>query len=335
MRAKTLEITSDRWNQFIEGESQAGFYHLWQWQEINNQVFGSSSKSLVVGDGRYRGVLPLILKRGLFKKRLMTPVSDWAGPLGSESIKTQLVKEAFSLSQDLGADLEIISGSKLKNGVKGLHQTSDYRYFILETDRDYTEIFLKKFHKKTRNMVRKAGKAGIVVRVGEIKDPGNFYHLYLKTMRKFGAIPLPKAVFIAVQEKLGRYGRLITSTYQGQPVGYLLVFFWKKTAWVWANVTDEDFLPLGANYVLWAKVIELACQDKKITQVNFGSSQKGSSQEFFKLRWGARPKPIYFISSKVDAIHERQEKLGKLGKILRNLPLPICQFIGELAFRLY
>jgi hypothetical protein len=335
MKVKTLEIASDRWNQFLKGDSQAGFYHLWQWQEINNQVFGSSSKSLVLGDGRYQGVMPLILKRGLFKRRLMTPTSDWAGPLGSAVFKTQLVKEAARLSQRLGADLEVVSESKIKNLAKGLHQTSDHRYFILKTDQVYPEIFRKKIHKKTRNMVRKAEKEGVVIRVERMSNLDKFYQLYLKTMRKLGAIPLPKAVFHGVKEKLGQYGRLVTALYQTQPVGFLLIFFWLDTAWVWANVTDEDYVSLGTNYALWAKAIELACHDKKITQVNFGSSQKGSPQEFFKLRWGTEPKPVYFISSKPDVIQRRQEKLGRLASFLKHLPLPIYQLIGELAYRLY
>ena len=335
MRVKTLEISSSRWNEFLKGDSQAGFYHLWQWQEINNQIFGSGSKSLVVGDGRYQGVLPLVLKRGLFKKRLMTPLSDWAGPLGSEAIKTRLVHEAFSLSQRLGADLEVLSGSNIKNLPKNLHQTSDYGYFILETDKDYREIFQKKFHKKTRNMVRKAEKEGVVVKAEPMEDLDDFYRLYLQTMRKLGAIPLPKSFFIQVKERLGEYGRMVTATYQGRPIGYLLVFFWRKTAWVWANATDEEYLSLGVNYALWAKAIQLVCQDKKIVEFDFGSSKKGSSQEFFKLRWGPKPKPIYCISSKPDVIQERQEKLGRLASFLKHLPLPVYQYIGELAYRLY
>ena len=324
-----------KWNKFVFNQPQSFFYHDFRWQKIAKQLGFKPQYFIAREKGKLTGLLPLFIKKGLLGgTRLVSLPFGEAGPLGETKIQRQLIDEALTSAKRLNANLEIISPQKIAHLPKGLVQRSEYSYYILETDLSYQKIFEKSFHKKTRNMIRKADKAGIRATSGSINDLGEFYDLYLKTMRKLGALPFPYDVFIKTWDSFSKETKLLRAVFKRETIGFLWIFEWNKAVWIWANATEEKYLPLGVNYALYSEAVKLACKDKQIEQVNFGGSEPDSSQEFFKLRWGAGEKPVFMISNHSSG-NQKEGLQKRLAPIIKNMPIFLVRIMGKLAYKIY
>jgi len=311
------------------------FYHDFRWQKVAGQLGFKPQYFYAREKGKLTGLLPLFIKKGLLGgTRLVSLPFGEAGPLGETKIQRQLLDEALTSAERFNANLEIISLQKIAQLPKGFVQRDEYSYYILETDSSYKEVFEKSYHKKTRNMVRKADKAGIRVTSGSVTDLDKFYNLYLITMRKLGALPFPYDVFIKTWGCFPKETKLLRAMFEGEIAGFLWVFEWKKVIWIWANATSEKSLSLGINYALYSQAIKLACKNKQIKQINFGGSESDSSQEFFKLRWGAEKKPVFIISN-YSSGNQKKGLQNILKPIINNMPIPLLRLAGRLGYMLY
>jgi len=255
--------------------------------------------------------------------------------LSSDKIKIRLVDEATNLARRWQANLEIFSTQKISDLPLEYYQRPEYADYLLSTRANYEKIWQTKFHKKTRNMVRKSERVGIKIQQSPENDLDNFYHLYLKTMRKLGLIPLPIKVFKLTWNYFAHESCLLKAVYQAKILGYLWVFVWRETLWIWANATEERYLRLGTNYALYNETIKIGCKDKRIKQIDFGGSNLDSSQEFFKLRWGGNQRLVYLISNNPQPTKKRWQLQEAMKAMVKRLPLPILNLCGNLAYRLY
>lgn len=325
-----------KWNKFILQNKNASFYHNYGWTEIVKKNLGLIPKLIIAKKGRRLvGILPLFFRKGLFGTRLITLPLGEVDLLGNNETKGQLIKKAYRLTKKLGANLEIFTTQKMRNLPKNLYQNDEYAYYFLSTVKTYDKIFQDKFHKKTRNMVRKAEKAGIKVILGEKKDLNKFYKLYLGTMRKLGALPLSRKVFTLAWKKFPKESRLLKALYKDKVIGFLWIFLWSKRLWIWANATEENYLSLGTNYALYSKAVKIACKNKKIDGINFGGSEHGSSQEFFKLRWGTTKRKVFLTTNNYQATKSRWQSQKRLKTFIKRLPLWLFEFSERLTHRVY
>ena len=328
------KFSSVKWNRFILSQSEAFFYHDFRWQKIAQQLGFKPQYFIIQRKDKLFGVLPLFSKKGLIGGiRIVSLPFGESGPLGKNQEKRQLIIKVLDQARKLNAKLEIISPQKIFDLPKQLIQKKDYAYYILKTNSAYEEIFKNSFHKKTRNMIRKADKMGIKITLASEDDLEKFYQLYLKIMKKLGALPFPSRVFIKVWNCFFKETRLLKAVFKGEIIGFLWVFEWNKSAWIWANATEEKYLFLGVNYALYSEAIKRACRNKQIRQVNFGGSEFGSSQEFFKLRWGTKKKSVFLITN--SSSNKKLRIQERLRKVINNLPIFLVRMGGELAYKVY
>jgi len=330
------KYSSKDWNLFVQGQAQVSFYHHYQWIEVMKGALDYKPKLFVaLEDQKLVAVLPTYLKKGIVGgSRLITLPFGEAGLLGREKAKEKVINKLVKMARDRDYSLEIYSNQELNRMPSGLIQKDVYAYYLLPTTQAYRVVFQVRFHKKTRNMVRKAEKAGIKVSLGGKSDLKEFYSLYLKTMRKLGSLPYPFQVFVQTWKSFSREIKLLKAEIRGKTIGFLWVFRGYQSLWVWANATEEKYLPLGVNYALYSQTIKLACKNKQIKQINFGGSEPDSPQEFFKLRWGTKRKPVFLISNNsiTDSKRGLQERLKP---VIKNLPIFLVRIMGELAYKVY
>ncbi|MEU5721977.1 GNAT family N-acetyltransferase [Micromonospora sp. NPDC047738] len=169
-------------------------------------------------------------------------------------------------------------------------------------DGGFDEVWRKRFRSDTRNRIRRAERAGVVV---ECDDTGRlvpvFHQLYGESVDRWARrdrLPLPLARRLAarrephrklrtVAEMLGSRCRIYAAHHEGRPVAAIVVLFAATTAMYWRGAMLEQFAgPVYANYLLHktaiADAVEAGC-----TVYNMGDSARVSSLELFKSRFGA------------------------------------------------
>jgi len=169
-------------------------------------------------------------------------------------------------------------------------------------DGGFDEVWRERFRSDTRNRIRRAERAGVLV---EWDDTGRlvpvFHQLYGESVDRWARrdrLPVPLARRLAarrephrklrtVAEMLGSRCRIYAAYHEGRPVAAIVVLFGATTAMYWRGAMLEKLAgPVYANYLLHktaiADAIEAGC-----AAYNMGDSARVSSLELFKSRFGA------------------------------------------------
>ncbi len=166
----------------------------------------------------------------------------------------------------------------------------------------YDVIWRTRFRSDTRNRVRRAERAGVVV---ERDDTGRlvpvFHSLYAKSVARWArrdrhpvalarwraARREPERKLTKVAAMLGGDCRVYVAFADGRPAAAIVVLFGTTTAAYWRGAMDEDLAGRTyANYLLHRTAIEDAA-DAGCAAYQMGDSAPGSPLALFKSRFGA------------------------------------------------
>lgn len=172
----------------------------------------------------------------------------------------------------------------------------------LPLDGDFDRVWRERFRSDTRNRIRRAERAGVVV---ECDATGGlvptFHQLYSESVDRWArrdGLPLPLARWLSarrepprklrtVAAKLGARCRVYVAHHGERPVAAIVVLFGTRTAMYWRGAMVEKLAgPVYANYLLHRTAIADAVQ-AGCTAYNMGDSARTSPLELFKSRFGA------------------------------------------------
>ncbi|GAA4573894.1 hypothetical protein GCM10023176_39800 [Micromonospora coerulea] len=169
-------------------------------------------------------------------------------------------------------------------------------------DGGFDEVWRRRFRSDTRNRIRRAERAGVVV---ERDDEGRlvavFHQLYSESVDRWARrdrLPVPLARRLAARREphrklrtvaamLGSRCRIYAAYHDGRPVAAIVVLLGETTAMYWRGAMLEKLAgPVYANYLLHKTAIADAV-DAGRTAYNMGDSARVSSLALFKSRFGA------------------------------------------------
>ena len=158
----------DRWEEFADQHPQASAFHTPGWCEVLQENFGYRSHHLVAIDDRgLCGVMPLLSVRSPVTgtRLLSTPFATYGGPLGaSDEATAALVASSRAKATALRVghlELRFSAGPAEPPGAEGMLQKTLYYGFRKPIPGSADEL-LASIPQKSRRMVRKAIKAGLV-----------------------------------------------------------------------------------------------------------------------------------------------------------------------------
>jgi CelD/BcsL family acetyltransferase involved in cellulose biosynthesis len=307
------------------------------------------------GRDEIEGVLPLVHRTGLMSgSRLNSlPVVRWAGPLaGSPEDEASL----------LGAACDLV-----ENGTAGRLTmrcpAGGYERFlprIVATEEDPSWIvplpespksLLERIKGRSKNRVREIRKSeasGLTIREGTSDaDLRRFYRLYLRTMRKHGALPRSFRQFAVAKRLLEPPGifRLIVAEHRGEVVAGGLFHFFGGLVDLLYGASDDAYLDLLPNHAIYWRSMQLGIAGG-YRHLDLGAGREGSSLAAFKRRWGADPVPRFAYVYSVDtrsveagrrsmrtARRLQRRRVSRLARAWRRAPLPVTRIAGVLAYR--
>jgi serine/alanine adding enzyme len=333
---KIIYYTDDyekSWNDFVMNSPEGSLYHLAGWRNVIEKSYSHKSYYLLAEeDGKLKGILPLFLvKSWLFGKSLVSlPFVDSAGLCSDgDQVEMDLVEEACKITFDEGVDYLELRQKNVCN--LNLETNTNKVTLSLNLDDDPQKLW-KKLPSERRNRIRKTEKLGLSVEFAGREKLDSFYPIFAENMRDLGSPVHGRSFFKNILEEFSDNSKLILVKYDQNYIGAAIGLSFKDTFTIpWVSSLRKYF-SLYPNNLLYWEAMKFACS-KRLKIFDFGRSSVGSGTFTFKVRWGAKPHPLYwqyrlFKRIKLPSLSVDNPKYGKAIKLWKRLPVPITKLIG-------
>jgi len=339
-------LNADKWNVFVERNSYATPYHLWEWGEALSSTYKLQRYYLAITkNNEITGILPLIrVKSLLFGDRLISlPFCEYGGPLvdvGLSSDEIRLVTEALldaanQLARTLRVEYVEIRGSLMageSTDVKGYKNFQRYVTFGINLEKELDGLW-SGLHRSTRSPIRKAMRSGIEIKeLEEVRQLEDYYQLYLETQKRHGSPPHKYELFKNLYEALNVRGKIkvLLANYHGKLIAGLIIFLHNRTIFAWNNVTGTQHRGLNPTNLLIWNVIEWGVR-KGHRIFDLGRTRRGTTIHVFKRRWGGQETHLqdYVCFLRENVLPDpEQEKYRCLSKVWSFMPTSLTEKIG-------
>ncbi len=161
---------------------------------------------------------------------------------------------------------------------------------VLETNRPFESVWRDSFTDKTRNMCRKAERAGVVAAQESNPDgTGAYYALYAEGSRRWGYSEPPYPYELLDSFVKSGCAELWLARRDGQPVAGALLLRGSHDLLYWSGAMDREHRNLAPSNAVLRAALESACQ-RGIDYFDFGASGELTGVESFKRSFGASPR---------------------------------------------
>lgn len=343
MILSTTEVTRGQagvsWDRYVLSHPAGSGYHLMAWRRVMEDAFGHATFYFMVTDGdqSVHGVLPLVfLSSRLFGRLLVSmPYVNYGGLL-ADTVEAQdaLLRAAVDLAKEQRATHIELRQSEVM-GVEWpvkRHKVS----MRLELPKHF-ETLWEGLPSKLRSQVRRARKAGMIVRSGGEELLDDFYRLLARNMRDLGTPVHARGVFATFLKAFPDETRICIVSRAGQPMaGGFLYGFREVLEIPWA-AADRRYKELSANMLFYGAALEYACR-AGYRVFDFGRSTPGSGTYHFKQQWGAEPLPLhwYYWCSNGGALPEitpQNPKFRLAIEVWKRLPVSVTRIVGPAIVR--
>lgn len=298
MNMQVIRVEEGLWNNFINMNEQATFFHTLEWRNIIAEVYGFLPVYLIAlkTDGEVSGIMPSFLTKSHFfgKKIVSTPFNFYNGPLFHDvEAGRALIDSLTEIAKEKGAKyIELKTLKPLDEKLEaGLVKREHYYISGLKLEDDVETAYQKKHRKNMRTILRNAEKNGISVHATRnVDDLASFYDLMVKEYRdKHLMIPQPYSLFSLLMSNLAPKGmaKLLVAKQEEKVIGGMFLLLYRdKAIYAWGS-TDESSSRYSVSSLLVDHAIK-DCQSQGFKSFDFGvTSPYQENLLFFKSRWGA------------------------------------------------
>lgn len=337
------------WNDFVNKNKDSRFYHSLKFKETIEETYKNcKSEYYLLINNNVKAIFPFfIIKSKLIGNRLISlPFVDNGGFLGEykkEDIK-KLIKELKKINDLKYIEIRLNSFMKnFENDKKillklGFNEEKSKQQFILTLTSE-GDVW-KRFHKHTRNDIRKAQKSGLKLKkLSSGKELKRFHKLYVKNMKFFGtpqhSYRFFKNFFDIMNENIFGFN----CYFKEKIIGSIIIFYEGKRGYISHNISDVKYREYRPNDILYWELIKWAMK-KKIKYIDMGQIDKESLDSKaiglykFKKKWLGKAYDrnyFYYYFDKEENVNKKNKKKDKLKKfrvIWKKLPLSIIKIIG-------
>ncbi len=296
MKIIELKDTNDnRWNKYVTQHDAGTIYHLYEWRNLIQKLFGHQSYYLYAESdaGEIIGILPMIrLKSRLFGDYIVSmPYVNYGSAIGdSREVELALMNHAGELGKKL--DVSHIEFRDVHKDGQSQAMRTDKVTMILDLPGDEEELWQSLGSKRRAQIKRPLRENPQVIHGGEeLLD--DFYSVFSNNMRDLGTPVYPKLFFKNIFEAFPENCHLVIIRHQDKAVcaGFLMAY--KHTIEIpWAS-TLHEVNPMGMNMLLYWEVIKYAISEG-YQHFDFGRSTIDSGTYRFKKQWGAQMQQLYW-----------------------------------------
>ncbi len=190
------------------------------------------------------------------------------------------------------------------------------------------QLWRTRLGSKCRNQIRKADRSPIATRSGH--DPsliGDFYALLGRTLHRYGAPILPRALFDALPQALDV--RYYVTYHDGRPIAALVAVADRHLVWVPWAASERPYLRFCPNHQAYWQAIRDGLESGK-RLFDFGRSPHGGNTYRFKVQWGATAVAVAHLTSEPENVYRKYHLAQRLW---RMAPRPVVDAVGPFLTR--
>ncbi|MCH7490997.1 MAG: FemAB family PEP-CTERM system-associated protein [Gemmatimonadetes bacterium] len=337
LRVERYAGDAETWNDFVRLQGGWTHFHLFEWKNVIESVFGHECIYLAAfgGDGLLAGVLPLVRVRSrVFGHYLVSmPFVNYGGPLGDTGAVRELVDHAVRLANETDVDLlELRSRHRLDIPMDVSHRKITV---LLDLPRDDHTLLWDNLKAKLRSQIRRPQKEGVTVRFGSDQvDP--FYAVFARHMRDLGTPVQSLDLFKAIAAQFPDDAVFGCAYLSGRPVAAGCGFTWdSEFEMTWASSLQE-YNKIAPNMLLYWSFMERAIENG-LTTFNFGRCTPESSTHRFKRQWGSRDVPLYWYQHGARSARSTPSpddaRYAWGPRIWKHIPLRLANTLGPAIVR--
>lgn len=329
-----------RWKHFVAEHPTASVFHRVEWLQALKTTYGYRPfvvTSTPPSESLQNGILFCEVCSLLTGNRLVSlPFSDHCEPLASCSeARSLLANMVIQVANKQWNYIELRPLHYSPRADTNLGLSTTYHYHRLDLRHDEETLF-KRFHKDSiqRKIIR-AEREGLRSEQGSSEELLNaFYPLLLRTRRRHGLPPQPRAWFRNLITAFGADLTLRVAFRKGTPVASILTVRHNKTLVYKYGCSDRQYSNLGGTPLLFWRAIQAARADG-IEELDMGRSDWGNEGLVtFKDRWGAQRSTMTYWRYPASATSSRWQSLVSHVRPL-VLAAPDCALVmlSNLAYR--
>lgn len=338
LEIRDLDVRSAaRWDAFVDGCAQAGFFHRSGWKRVLEQGLGHATHFIYAErDGVIEGVLPLgHVDSMLFGSSLVsTPFCAYGGVAATTTEARALLEdEACRRAEALGVDqLELRHREQRHSDWPA--RRDRYVTFRQALDPD-PEVNYHRIRRKQRAMIRKGIAAGLEARIES--DVERFYAIFAESVRNLGTPVFPKRYFRELKAAFGEDCEVLC-VWQGERlVAGVMSFYFRDEVLPYHGGGGTAARGLYANDFMYWDIMRRAAESG-VRIFDYGRSKVGTGSYDFKRHWDFTPEPLHYEYHLVRArdipdLSPMNPKYRAFIATWRRLPLPVTRLLGPMLAR--
>jgi serine/alanine adding enzyme len=323
---------------FVASHPAATAYH----QPVFTRVIERACKLRTVTflargeDGAVIGILPVALTSSVLFGTYATslPYFNYGGVLANGAEPTGALIDAAWAWASAGGARHLVLRQTQDRPIAGLPFTTGKETLTLELPKTVDELF-KAIGSKTRNLVRKPEKAGLVASTETgAKAVAAFHQVLSENMRDLGSPAQGRRFYEILAEELGDRCEIhVVRTAEGEVAAAgLTIRFRDRVEVPWASCLRR-FNGVGANMGLYWHMLKRSVETGAAV-FDFGRSTPDSGPYKFKLQWGAKPEPLpwYFVAPDgavpTKDLSPTNPKYARAIAMWQKLPVSVTRVVG-------
>lgn len=319
------KIEEDNYTKFLLKDERSLIYYSLKYRDLIKRITESEDIYLIAEkDGDILGVLPIFIKTSTKYGNILNSLPFYGSNGGvlvnkelsamkQNNVKKSLIEKFYKLEDEYNCISSTIITSPFESDLDFYEKNCQHKYRdfrigqiadISTIDKNLNEELMKKYHYKTRNMVRKAYKSEIqCYKSGDIKGLKLLHNMHKENMLVLNGIPKPFEMFERLYKEFdcNKDYKIFFAKKDGDVISGLLLLYFNNTVEYFTPVVKQEYRSLQPlSMLIYESMIDAAGQGYKY--YNFGGTWKTQDGVYrFKSRWGAESyEYCYFININKD-----------------------------------
>jgi CelD/BcsL family acetyltransferase involved in cellulose biosynthesis len=336
-----VDHSDNDWQVFAAAQGQANIFHHTAWSRLMQESYGYVPFVVVLrgANGNICAGLPMMEVNRMFGRRrwVSVPFSDHCAPLCRDSAALRRLTEAL-ISQAQKPKAPKIELRWTMPPQSEIRTSAEYVLHTIQLDSALEKVADRIHHSHRRN-IRTAKAHDVQIKFGRnLEDVNAFYLLHLQTRHRQGIPIQPYHYFELLYKRLivQGLGFVLLAYANEQCLAGAIFLHWHHTLTYKYGASRPDGLHLRPNHLIFWNAIQWGCNNG-YSNLDLGRTDlENHGLREFKERWGANETKLSY--SIFPAAVRKQNKvslLPVLKALIRNLPISVCQWSGELFYRYF
>jgi CelD/BcsL family acetyltransferase involved in cellulose biosynthesis len=332
-------LTDSSWDKSVTSHPRATVFHTSAWARVLADTYGHRPCYLrLTAQNEPLALVPMMEVRSFLTslRGICLPFSDSCAPLLLGSAGAGVIARKL---RQIGRErnwsyFEVRDRSILPEGAASSESYWSHKLDLTKGK----EALSANFSSSARRALRKAERSGLAVNIRTDPEAMSlFYSLHVRTRRKHGVPPQPRAFFANIQKHIinNGLGFIVIAEKAKRPAAVAMFFKLGQHAIYKFGASDDRWQEFRPSNLVMAETINFL-EASSVKTLYFGRTDKtNEGLRRFKLSWGTEEEQISYGKFSIlgdNWVQLQSHKSSLPNHIFRALPAPMNRLAGVLLY---